>query len=394
MQYVKSLDGLRGVAILLVIFRHWHLPGLNIELGWIGVNLFFVLSGFLISSILLEDKSKYQFGGYLKLFYWKRLLRIFPNTVLYFNERSFELSILSIAYDHLKVYWLNLLTYTYNFHHYVSMVDGYRLPATKVFGHLWSLSVEEQFYLLFPVIIYFLRKRSIQYLSVVIIIIGPILRFFFGHHFLELGYYPHQVGLTLYKGSIFQMDSLALGVLLSTVSWNRFKSLTKGSYHLSLIFVLSMLFVLSQYLVEFGLNINVWNFSFQLLPEYLKTESGNFILDSYFSWMFTVVNIVFAWVLIGCIKGWNKLFELKPLIRLGKISYGLYLYHNIIYYLFEHLLRAYLHTKNLTVPLYTEIILFLVYFVVIFFISSWSYRLIEAPLLRFKGKFQPKTIKT
>src|SRR5689334_13554869 len=77
-QHIKALDGVRGIAILLVILFHYGYLGC----GWIGVQLFFVLSGFLITSILIKDKGQ-SLKQYLKRFYWRRSLRIFPLYYLY-----------------------------------------------------------------------------------------------------------------------------------------------------------------------------------------------------------------------------------------------------------------------------------------------------------------------
>ena len=78
MKHIKTLDGLRGIAVILVILAH----GLIINCGWLGVQLFFVLSGYLITKILLND-TNYTVGFYLKRFYWRRALRIFPIYFLY-----------------------------------------------------------------------------------------------------------------------------------------------------------------------------------------------------------------------------------------------------------------------------------------------------------------------
>src|SRR5438552_3870358 len=109
MKYNKSLDGLRGIAILLVILYHFGYLGA----GWAGVQIFFVLSGYLITSILCAEKEQ-PIGFYLKRFYWRRSLRIFP---LYFGC----LLVLSLVYavsgkpPLFANRWQYLFTYTYNY---------------------------------------------------------------------------------------------------------------------------------------------------------------------------------------------------------------------------------------------------------------------------------------
>ena len=123
--------------------------------GWAGVEIFFVLSGFLITSVLLAD-ADLPVGLYLKRFYWRRLLRIFP---LYY----FYLGLVAAAYlmtgrpSLFGRYWPSLLTYTFNFEF---LLPSYRNEYT--FGHFWSLSIEEQFYLFWPLALYFLDRRKRQ----------------------------------------------------------------------------------------------------------------------------------------------------------------------------------------------------------------------------------------
>jgi peptidoglycan/LPS O-acetylase OafA/YrhL len=153
MKHITPLDGFRGLAVLLVILRHWDFPFLNLELGWIGVNLFFVLSGFLISSILIADKKVLSLNSYLKLFFLKRTFRIFPIYYLYLillcclltfvntqtNNVEFE-----NAAQHYRHNWPYLFTYTYNFNHALDLLNGVRIPGTRfwiIYGHcLWRSS--------------------------------------------------------------------------------------------------------------------------------------------------------------------------------------------------------------------------------------------------------------
>src|ERR1700754_2151344 len=154
MRYIKELDSIRAIAVLLVIISHWIPPNIPINIlpnGPIGVNIFFVLSGFLITWILLENRKKTEElentrGTVLKNFYIRRILRIFPIYylvvfVLYIFSESSGTEIRSA----LPYY----LTYTSNFHFfYIDKWDG-------ILSHLWSLAVEEQFYLLWPSIMLF-----------------------------------------------------------------------------------------------------------------------------------------------------------------------------------------------------------------------------------------------
>src|SRR5882724_2747279 len=128
--YIKSLDGLRAMAIILVLSLHTGV----MHFGWVGVQLFFVLSGFLITGILWKEKGREEPISYkFKKFWVRRALRILP---LYFGY----LFVLSLTYllfhfpDSFRTYMPYLLTYTYNF---TRTLPGWKIDPA--FAHLWSL---------------------------------------------------------------------------------------------------------------------------------------------------------------------------------------------------------------------------------------------------------------
>lgn len=152
-RYYPALDGLRGLAIILVLVYH-NFATLNFShFGWLGVDLFFVLSGFLITSIILQDVGKEH---WLRNFYVKRALRIFP---LYFLALLLLLFLLPLlltgnnefAYYQQRKWWL--ISFLQN---WVFIFDPPQ--STGVLNHFWSLAVEEQFYLLWPFAILAIRK--------------------------------------------------------------------------------------------------------------------------------------------------------------------------------------------------------------------------------------------
>ena len=159
-----ELDGLRGIAIALVVLFHFGL----FPPGWVGVQLFFVLSGYLISDILLTEKGK-PFPAYLSRFYWRRSLRIFP---LYFFYLIITSALFAATNEpkSFEIDWPFLVTYTTNFG---------RLRVSDVgpaFSHLWSLAVEEQFYLLWPLAVYFCSLASLRRIILATIVLSPVVR--------------------------------------------------------------------------------------------------------------------------------------------------------------------------------------------------------------------------
>ena len=139
--YLKPIDGLRGLAILLVLMFHLEIA----YFGWAGVILFFVLSGYLITKTLYTEKeSSSPLKNKFRNFWARRALRIFPLYYLYFFILLLILIFKGLPANP-EMPWL--FTYSYNF--YLINVYDTKGPSFLT-GHLWSLSIEEQFYLFFP----------------------------------------------------------------------------------------------------------------------------------------------------------------------------------------------------------------------------------------------------
>ena len=220
-RHVPAIDGLRGLAVLLVMIHHnfvmlfyrraaitTHAESMAYQIfsaGWLGVELFFVLSGFLITGILLDSKTQ---PHYWRNFYARRVLRIFP---LFYLLAIFSFVILphlplpsikaarfnSVGSDQ-WMYWIFLVNVA------IAKVDVYRHGIMDV---AWSLSIEEQFYLLWPLVVLVLRQRTLMIISAVIIAASPLLRMIAW----EIGLSGKQI----YVLTPFRLDGLAAGALLA-----------------------------------------------------------------------------------------------------------------------------------------------------------------------------------
>lgn len=162
--YLPQLDGLRAFAVASVAFSHWVPPRLHLGLPWGdgGVQLFFVLSGFLITSILLRCRKSQDKALTLQNFYMRRLLRIFP---------AFY-AMLAIAYflnfEPVRETIIWHLSYLSNFYFF------FRQGWHGEISHFWSLAVEEQFYLFWPLIIIYAPSRFILAAAIVLVVIGTL----------------------------------------------------------------------------------------------------------------------------------------------------------------------------------------------------------------------------
>jgi peptidoglycan/LPS O-acetylase OafA/YrhL len=218
---IPELDGLRGLAILLVLVGHYFaVPGVGsvsllngywFRLGWTGVDLFFVLSGFLIGGILLDARGSPR---YFKTFYARRFFRIIPvyyawiflYVVLSILGRSFlsaRIGTVQGIDGSIPAHFLFLQ----NFHEFLKSTVSFWW-----FSSTWSLAVEEQFYLVAPLLVRFLPRRTLAAVLVGVTFLAPVLRFFVRTRFAESSWLA-------YRLMPCRADSLAIGVL-AALAWN------------------------------------------------------------------------------------------------------------------------------------------------------------------------------
>ena len=213
-RHIPSLDGLRGLAILLVISQHYFRSFSGFSFGWSGVDLFFVLSGYLITGRLLDLLGK---PGYFSGFYRNRILRIFP---LYYGALLF-LSACILVFENAKnlpalyfytLHWKSFFIFSDN---WAFMLYGF--PKAFYLGHFWSLAIEEQFYLLWPAIIFFLAdSRGRLKLFLILPFLALLIRnwIFF--------YHPGQAtGIGYYFNTLCRIDSFVIGALLCEIHRSR-----------------------------------------------------------------------------------------------------------------------------------------------------------------------------
>lgn len=295
-----QLDGLRAVAVTAVMI--WHFgpaPLLVFDLGRFGVLLFFVLSGFLISGILLDARERLDRRGGSPVsvawrFYIRRFLRIFPiyyATVLAIYgltrlDRFADWDVLQPVKEQLG--WF--LTYTWNLRYGLTQEGGGML------SHLWSLCVEEQFYLIWPWIILFAPRRAI----LPVLLVGAALGF--GYRLVgNLSGWPFQKINFMTPGCL---DSLALGGLLAFLH-RRGESGAAAA----------------QRLIRIGLPAGLALLF--LLPRVSHPFAGAFS-DVGFAG-------ISLWLVGRGAQGFRglggRLLEARPIAYMGKISYGIYVYH-------------------------------------------------------------------
>lgn len=299
--HYPALDGLRGLAILLVVVYH-NFGFINVFFfGWLGVDLFFVLSGFLITDILLKTLGR---KDYLKKFYIRRVLRIFPLYYLCLILFLVIIPKLNPQFD-VKYYTDNqvwLWTYLQNWLYIFKNPD-----QTNTLNHLWSLAVEEQFYLLWPLAILFIRKPKylLIFISLLLVAVLGLRLWVWMNQVADLAYF------NLY--TFTRIDGICIGcmiALLLRIDKDFLKKYTAGI----------VLFFAALNFAFFFINRR-YHFAFPYLA-----------LTGYttFAMMF---GLLVNEAVTGKTKLINLLFNIPILKFFGKISYGFYIFHWPVYLL-------------------------------------------------------------
>lgn len=295
-QHYPALDGLRGIAILLVILYHNFNFIEYFNYGWLGVDLFFVLSGFLITDILLHTVHR---ENYFKNFYARRVLRIFP--LYYLSLILFILILpaipgfpLNMQYyqEHQLWFWTYLQNWTLVFSQ-----DG----DTTALGHFWSLAVEEQYYLLWPFVILLIRDPKKVLALAILLLIGIIVSRYL--IWINRDTIPPYERLFLFT----RVDGILVGAMLaSLLSINRF--------------------ILRKYFTYFLIVLTVANYLFYFIKQNQDPDFPSWAIAG-----FTTFSFLFGLLTYEAIEGnWLMLtrFLSNPLLRtLGKYSYGFYIFH-------------------------------------------------------------------
>jgi peptidoglycan/LPS O-acetylase OafA/YrhL len=368
-QVVPALDGLRGVAILLVILLHFDL----LSVGWVGVQLFFVLSGFLICSNLLLTRETYSSASQvLRLFYWKRALRIFPlyYCVLFFYFLLQRTPVFPLLYPGEAL--AGWKAFTANFFYLGNFVYFGALPEEakiKLLAHFWSLAVEEQFYLVFPWLVAFLNKRTVFKIALASLVVCPVLR-----SFLE----------EANKNALCQFDAFGIGICLCFV-WRDpaaraflagRKAITTAALGLGvMVTFVAVIFLL-------------WKI--QLMGIRTAHTSFGFDPDGLFHkhvWVFSLFNLLSAMAVLACLQLPHfPLLSSAPLRFVGKISYGLYVLH----YPVAQALGLARDRWSISAKSGMGIALFVASLFCLVALAQLSYRCLELPFLRLKDRYKPR----
>ncbi len=355
-EHYPALNGLRGCAILLVILYHNFSFIEYFNYGWLGVDLFFVLSGFLITDILLNSlNSKY----YFKNFYARRILRIFP---LYYLSLILFLFVIPAISP-------NLLDMSYYQHHQLwfwTYLQNWPLifkddSQANALNHYWSLAIEEQYYLLWPILVLLLKKPK-RIIIFCIIMLGVVIAFrVYIWNNAEL--FPSYERAFLFT----RLDGILIGSMLAALC------------HINST-------LLRKYFTTFLLALTAVNYLF-----YLFKKNQDPAFPSWAIAGFTTFSLVFAIIIYEAIMKENKLINFiltNPVLTfLGKYSYGIYIFHWPIKLMIFEYFNNIISPMFVTESLFQQIIVGLLCTIAGILISVISYYIFEVHFLRLKKHF-------
>lgn len=358
-----GLDGIRGIAFLLVFVIHYvHIPSrvpaivrlpffLLYETGWFLVPLFFVLSGFLITRLLMRTCNR---SGFFRIFYLHRAIRIFP---LYYLAIAAVALIAFLTHFRLRPAYILFPLYLQNF--LPSLLDHPPLPFGIDLGPLWSMAVEEQFYILWPMAVWFTRSEvALLRLCLWLIGLSMLLRFV----------WPvlHASFLTAYVSTATRGDAIIMGAVLAILysradQWNR--------------------------VVKFArvLTPGIW-----AAAVVLALVRGETRWNDYFgvAIMIPVMNLIGAGFVVLAIEpvgAVNRFCSGSSICSFGKLTYGMYLFHMLFFfYLQNDVVDAMSNHMPVKVAKIAGICLGLG---LTWFLAALAYKFVEMPLMVLKKRF-------
>lgn len=374
---LAELDGIRGLACLTIVVYHYFALTLDehvwpplvgtlkgaLQTGWTGVDLFFVLSGFLIGTILLQERDA---PAYFGTFYMRRFCRILPLYALIMLILALGGSLLSGRLAEAPHDWLfNRFPPTLS---YLTFTQNFAMASANEFGNhwlniTWSLAVEEQFYLVLPLVIRFVPLKRLPLVPLAFICAAPLLRVLAGIRFGAVAPYVLRP---------MRADALMLGVLIAYLRLYTGFDAALSRYRPALFGCLAF----------FAIAVIALTATHSSLEDTWNIQFG-----------YTVFALFYGCLLLTALSADDtfikRLLRLPFLTRIGVLAYGIYLYHNLI----NGLLHGFLSGQSPVIANLPDLVITLLALVLTVGIAALSYRYFETPFIRFGQRFQYRSVR-
>jgi peptidoglycan/LPS O-acetylase OafA/YrhL len=372
-RHAPELDGVRGLAILGVLLSHGvnflgvvpsgpsgKLIATAFVPGWGGVDLFFTLSGFLITGILLRARKRPQ---YFRSFYMRRVLRIFPIyylflvvTVVFAHSSRVMIAMVPDGFTSRLSYFV----YLQNWPVFWNSWGG----LTTLWGAFWSLAVEEQFYMVWPAVIRFFNLKTVALVCIAGFLLGWPERVFMMHQ------HPTLFGVMQWPFS--RLDGLLMGAAIAIYREVQGRAVPLSSAVISFvagasIFVWILLFYRHE--LTTGNGLHIWGIG---VTAYVLMSGGLIVATQHrVEWL-------------------HRFLTIRPLLVAGRLSYGMYVYHLSIYLSLSSLRHRFHHSelpaRSFMSPIWIALAILL-----IMGLAELSFRYFETPFLRLKRFFPSPT---
>jgi len=407
----QSLDGLRAIAIIMVFFHHiqvnrllpvWNRPsfyfGLYVWQGWIGVDLFFVLSGFLITGILIDSRNAVN---YFQGFYVRRILRIFPLYYLVLTGIILASQVLIWTHADSAPVVASLVplpqdrwTYFCYLTNWIGLWKAHwDTQFNSILAHFWSLAIEEQFYLVWPLVVWLARPRLIPWIAGIVAGLSAIVRFAWACHIgVQMLVPPASIEVQL--ATICRLDGLFIGALCAYLFRDPELMVKIRKWLPSVAFLgIGSFFAVFSSLLFFPVRAALLFYGpAPALPHSLEDATRLFNLCG----GYTLLVLGFGgWVLFAAYTEttntlMQRFLRSRILGAIGKYSYGIYVFHLPIIGLAAAFIAPKLRAANLTDGMITQCAYTFLITAASFVIPALSYEFFEKRILRLKRYFEPK----
>jgi peptidoglycan/LPS O-acetylase OafA/YrhL len=346
--YRPALDGLRAVAITLVLLGHiafFLVPSANGEFfrsGFLGVDLFFVLSGFLITTLLLQRHGREPHP--IARFYARRALRLMPALIALLTVNLIVAAFFSSSFaDALRSYGVSL-TYTTNW------AELHDVAISKYILHFWSLAVEGQFYLVWPLVLFGLLRLGLGRREIIAVLVGVVLGVALWR---AIHWWNGEQWLRLYLRTDLRADSLLVGAILALLPYDQLVRRVPA-------WARSVVgFVALAWIVAAAQGLKQWS-------------------DFLYLGGFTLIAFVAAAAIAMALQPGSAYYNVlatAPMVFLGRISYSLYLWHFPVFWVIADNTESWAPAARVIVGVPAAVLL-----------ATGSYYFVERPALRLKAR--------